>query len=112
MADKVDFDIKLKYVLKECLNDKITLKEEQCQALEQLFVKKKDLVAVLRTGFGKSPIFQLLVLLARCDQNLDKNRPLVIVITPLVSIIKDQILEIESFGLTGCNLVDALDNYE
>lgn len=29
-----------------------------------------------------------------------------------MSIIKDQILEIESFGLTGCNLVDALDNFE
>ena len=47
------------YRLERALSDlkekafKISLKEEQRQALEQLYVKKKDLVAILTTGFGK-----------------------------------------------------------
>lgn len=79
--------------------------------MEQLYVKKKDLVAILPTGFGKSLNFQALVLLARFEANDDK-RPVVFVITPLTSIIQDQILELESLGLTGCNLTEVLDNLD
>lgn len=79
--------------------------------MEQLYVKKKDLVAILPTGFGKSLIFQALVLLARFEANDDK-RHVVFVITPLTSIIQDQILELESLGLTGCNLTEVLDNLD
>ena len=55
-------------ILKEILLEledkgrKITWKDEQRKAVKQLY-GKKDLVAVLPTGFGKSLIFQLLVLI-------------------------------------------------
>ena len=66
----------------------INLKNHQRQALEQLYVKEKDLVAIFLTGFGKSLVFQVLVLLARVEASDDK-RPVVLVITPLTSVIKD-----------------------
>ena len=63
-----DREAKFDQILKEIsleLEDKgrkITLKDEKGKAVNQLY-GKKDLVAVLPTGFGKSLTFQLLVLL-------------------------------------------------
>ena len=63
---KGDREAKFEQILKEILLEledkgcKITLKDEQRKAVKQLY-GKKDLVAILSTGFGKSLIFQLLV---------------------------------------------------
>ena len=70
--------------------------------------EKKDLLAVLPTGYGKSLIFQLLVLLTKRAGNSAS----LLVITPLVSIINDQIMEVEAMNLTACNLAQKLDNLE
>ena len=64
--------------------------------MKQLY-GKKDLVAVLPTGFGKILIFQLLVLLE--NRNCKGHTASVPVICPLTSIINDQIFEVESMGL-------------
>lgn len=60
-----DFEFVLRELLceleKKGLN--FSLKEEQKTAVKELF-EGRDVVAVLPTGFGKSLIFQLLVLLA------------------------------------------------
>ena len=69
---------------------KFELKAEQRIAIRQLF-KRQGLLAVLPTGFGKSLIFQLLVLVARRGEG--KNFAALLVITPLTSIIKDQIID-------------------
>jgi len=71
---------------------------------------KKDLVAVLPTGFGKSLVFQLLVLITRSAQS--GNFTGLLVIIPLVSIVRDQITEIQSLNLSGCNLTEKLDHLE
>lgn len=55
---------------------------------------------VLPTGFGKSFILQLLVLLEKTAS--------VLVFYPLTSIISDQIFEEESMGLFACNLSEKL----
>ena len=73
--------------------------------MKQLY-GKKDLVAVLPTGFGKSLIFQLLVLLE--NRNRNGHSASVLVICPLTSIINDQIMEVESMGLSACNLSEKL----
>ena len=86
---------------------KITLKDEQRKAVKQLY-GKKDLVAVLLTGYGKSLIFQLLVLLENRDRNGHTQTASVLVTCPLTSIINDQIFEVESMGLSACNLSDKL----
>jgi superfamily II DNA helicase RecQ len=79
-------------------------------------------MAVLPTGYGKSLIFQLLILMARrkfadsatatATNATTDLRPVILVITPLVSIIKDQIIEVESMGLKGCNLTEYLDDLQ
>ena len=86
---------------------KITLKDEQRKAVKQLY-GKKDLVAVLPTGVGKSLIFQLLLLLEKRDRNGHTQTAFVLVICPLTSIINDQTFEVESMGLFACNLSDKL----
>ena len=69
-ALETDREAKFEQILKEILLEledkgrKIILKDEQRKAGKQLY-GKKDLVAVLPTGFGRSLIFQLLVLLGK-----------------------------------------------
>ena len=112
MADDSGFDECLKDVLNslEDVGLVFTLKKEQREGIQQLY-RGKDLLAVLPTGYGKSLIFQLLVLMARRNFSATDTdrRPVVLVITPLVSIIKDQIIEVEAMGLKGCNLCNALE---
>ena len=88
---------------------KFKLKAEQRIAIRQL-LKRQDLLAVLPTGFGKSLIFQLLMLVARRAEG--GNFSALLVITPLTSIIKDQIIEVESLNLSACNLTEKLDNLQ
>ena len=112
-ALKRDREAKFEQILKEIfleLEDKgrkITLKDEQRKAVKQLY-GKKDLVAVLLTAFGKSLIFQLLVLLENRNRNGYSQTASVLVIYPLTSIINDQIFEVESMGLSTCNLSEKL----
>ena len=108
-----DMEANFERILKEILLElkgkgrKITLKDEQRKAVKQLY-EKKDLVAVLPTGFGKSLIFQLLVLLENRNRNGHSQTASVLVICPLTSIINDQIMEVESMGLSACNLSEKL----
>ena len=51
-------------------------------------MRRADLLGVLPTGFGKSLIFQLLAVV--------KKGSIVVVICPLISIMKDQVLEATS----------------
>ena len=70
-------------------------------------------MAVLLTAFGKSLIFQLLVLLENRNRNGHTQTAPLLVICPLTSIINDQICEVESMGLSTCNLSEklALDGF-
>ncbi|KAL9961922.1 hypothetical protein ACROYT_G030961 [Oculina patagonica] len=84
------------------------LKAEQKAAVESLLVGK-DVFAVLPTGFGKSLIFQLFVLAkSRASSSLNGalpsiERPTIIVISPLKSIVEEQIKSNE-FNLTAAEL--------
>ena len=68
----------------EDIGRKITLKDEQRKAVKQLY-GKKDLLAVLPTGSGKSLIFQLQLLLE--NRNRKGHTAFVLVICPLTIII-------------------------
>ena len=86
---------------------KFPLKAEQKKAIRHLF-ERKDVLAVLPTGYGKSLIFKLLVLLAkRAGYSAS-----LLVITPLVSIINDQIMEVEAMNLTARNFAQKLDSLQ
>ena len=70
------------------------LKEEQKRCLRSV-ADKKDVFGILPTGLGKSLIFQLLL-----SRELWKlKRTTVLVVTPLVAIMKDQVKEMNRLGL-------------
>ena len=77
------------------------LKKEQEEALKNLFVGK-NVVGILPTGFGKSLIFQLLVLLTsekfHRQGQLNRNAT-ILVICPLRSLIEDQPTEVQDLGI-------------
>ena len=81
------------------------MKSEQKEAAE-LLLKGRDVFGVLSTGFGKSLIFQLFVLAknkASNSPNASVERPTIIVICPLKSIMEEQITSNE-FRLSAAEL--------
>ena len=82
-------------------NQRIILKEEQLLAVKDL-LNGKDVLAILPTGFGKSMIFTVFnfarsELLNQAGKN---DTTSVLVISPLKSLIEDQILELLSMSCT------------
>ena len=71
--------------------------------MKQLY-GKKDLVAILPTGFGESLILQLLVLLENGNRNGHTQTASLLIICPLTNIRNGRIFEVESMGLSACNL--------
>ena len=67
------------------------LKHEQKLCLETV-AQERDVFGILPTGFGKSPIFQLLLCLLKDLWKLQSA--CVLVVMPLVSIKKDQVEEL------------------
>ena len=73
----------------------LELKVEQRETLNSL-LDGSDVLAVLPTGYGKSLIFQLLVLVGKEER---RKPSAVLVICPLKSIIDNQIGEAEGLGI-------------
>ncbi len=80
----------------------IYLKEKQYEVLKELVVNKKDVLAVLPTGYGKSLIYQLLPPVLNFMEPAERST--VIVISPLNALIRDQIVKIREAGLNVCVL--------
>ncbi|CAB4043304.1 ATP-dependent DNA helicase Q1, partial [Paramuricea clavata] len=87
--------------LSEKLNFPFKLKTEQRNALESL-LNGNDVLAVLPTGYGKSLIFQLYILVAQ----IETIKRTALVVCPLRSIIGDQIGEARGFGISVASLAD------
>ena len=80
-----------------------TLNKYQKNALKFVIEKKKDVFVNLPTGFGKSVIFQAFPLLYACvEPSREKN--IVIVVSPLVSLVKDQVSLLLSLGISATSL--------
>ena len=110
--DVEDFESCLSEVLLELSEAGLafTLKTEQESAMHHLF-NGKDVMAVLPTGFGKSLIFQLFVMMCgvRSKRQGGTGFSSIVVISPLQSIIRDQVVEVNSMGMTACDLTEKLD---
>ena len=87
-------------------NRKIILKEEQERAVKEL-ISGNDVLAILPTGFGKSMVYTIFTL---ASQKMRSAKTCVLVISPLKSLIDDQIVEMESLGCTALELKS--DNVE
>ena len=69
----------------------LDLKPEQLEVVET-FVKGRDLFAVLPTGYGKSPCFGCLpIVFDKLLGRVEEDRSIIVVVTPLTAIIKDQV---------------------
>ena len=79
------------------------LRTEQKDAFSTL-VSGKDLLAVLPIGFGKSLIFQMLVLI---KQIMTGKPSSTVVVCPIQTIIFDQLAEAFSMGLTAAALTES-----
>ena len=68
------------------------MKEEQMEVVVA-FMTGKDVFAVLPTGFGKSLICYacLPFAFAEVEKSEETERPIVVVVTPLTAIMKDQV---------------------
>ena len=70
-----------------------SLKTEQYKIIETILDKKRDVCAILATGFGKSICYQLPVLISKKS---------VVVICPLIALMKEQCDEMEKKGIPVC----------
>ena len=78
------------------------LKPEQESAVRALLADR-DVLAVLRTGYGKSLIYQMFVLAKNHELN---GNAAILVISPLKSIIEDQLQEMELLGYPAKDLAN------
>ena len=83
----------------------VILRPKQVICLEEIFLER-DILAVLPTGYGKSLIFHVLPLVFLAKERFEKGMgvhssfwPIIIVISPLNSLINDQIAKLASAGL-------------
>ena len=82
-----------------------TLKDLQRKCVVAI-VSGKDVMAILPTGYGKSIIFQILPYLFSCINNIPFNQTskIILVISPLNSLITDQCTALSRMGLRACAL--------
>ena len=69
------------------------LKDKQYKIIDYIVKKKRDVCAILATGFGKSLCYQLPFLITKKS---------VIVISPLLALMEDQYKELQSRNIPVC----------
>lgn len=74
------------------------LKPKQVQSFHYL-LEKKDVISVLPTGYGKSLLYQMLPDFFPCNNEQKVN--IVVVISPLNSVIEDQMNTLSELGISS-----------
>ena len=88
-----------------------SLKAEQRLVIEKV-VHGRDVFAQLPTGFGKSLTFQILPPLCKCLKSVGHNfpsKPLVVIVSPLLSIMEDQVKWLRSRGFAAAYIGESND---
>ena len=80
------------------------LNKHQKEAIISAVLKKKDVFVSLPTGFGKSVIFQALPMVL--DGFTGESDHIVIVVSPLLSLIMDQTERLRQVGISCVSLSD------
>ncbi len=80
------------------------LKQEQEDSILQ-FTKGKDVFISLPTGFGKSLCYILLPCVFDIIRGVEK-KSMILVISPLIALIEDQVATIYSFGTSAVYVID------
>ena len=81
-------------------------KDRQLQCLQAIY-ERKDVLAVLPTSYGKSVLFQSTPFLLACKDgvHVDATDNIILIITPLNSIMEDQCLDLCKRDLNACFLI-------
>jgi superfamily II DNA helicase RecQ len=113
MLEYVAFFICLKFVIENSLYRDTILKPKQMICLESVF-SQKDVMCVLPTGYVKSLIFHLMPMLLFAKHELDRDsfggissedvNTIVIVISPLNSLMSNQISRLSLSGIRAAVL--------
>ena len=77
-----------------------SLNEQQKLAIRKIVLKSEDAFVNLPTGFGKSLIYQALPL--TFDHTTKLSGHIVVVVSPLVSLMEDQVKYLQSIGSKCC----------
>ena len=108
VAEKSDVHDIVDSIIKR-INSTYTIKHKQMEAITNI-LSGFDTLAILPTSYGKSMIYQMLPQVFRQIKN--HENPVLVVISPLKSLIKDQIAEIDELqsflGIKACSLDDDL----
>ena len=83
---------------KVCEQFKFSELNKHKKAIISVVLKKKDVFVSLPTGFGKSVIFQALPMVF--DGFTGESHHIVIVVSPLLSLIKDQTERLRQVGIS------------
>ena len=100
------FDECLAYTMKRIGKDGLCIKDEQKQAIQDVY-EGKDVFVWLPTGYGKSVCYECLPFLydMKLDRHLsEQERSVVLVISPLVSLMVDQVSSLRSRGVPAAIL--------
>ena len=76
--------------------------EHQKTAILTIVEENSDLFVNLPTGFGKSLIFQAIPLIFDCLR-MDNQGHIVVVVSPLINLITDQVSYLQGLGITAIN---------
>ena len=105
MASLPAFEECVDFALQNCplfKDNCINLKVKQLETLKALY-DGQDCISILPTGYGKSVIFHLLPWFAQ--RKFDEEKPMtVIVVSPLNSIMEDQVMSLRKRGISACCL--------
>ena len=88
-----------------------SLKAEQRLVIEKV-VHGRDVFAQLPTRFGKSLTFQILPPLCKCLKSMGHNfpsKPLVVIVSPLLSIMEDQVTWLRSRSFAAAYIGESND---
>ena len=110
---KVDFsESEFERVLDESVQKFEHINSLKCEqkACIMSIARKKDVFGILPTGFGKSLIFQLLPHVLKELWKVERST--VIVVTPLISIMTDQVSHLNNLGMKAIALGDFEDEKE
>ena len=102
----------IEFSLKKLGKLKLELKREQYDAIRAICFERKDTLAVLPTGFGKSLIYQILpgifdYIRSGCEP--ERHDSVVLVVSPLSALMRDQLKKLEEF-LDVCILQSAVED--
>ena len=87
-----------------CPPNSLILKEKQLQTLRTL-LEERDCIAILPTVYGISLIFQLLPWPWFLQKRYNQPTPMiVVVVSPLTSLIQDQVMTLRRQGIKACCL--------